>query len=85
MSDHLDIKAGSSLIVHSDIIYYESARASYPPSSIQSIRINAFVVDPRDRKLISTSSPKQFTEKDIEVIIRENSKNHSPAQWWTIR
>ena len=38
---HVEIKAGTNLSVHGDIIYYESARASYPLSSIQSIRINA--------------------------------------------
>ena len=38
---HVEIKAGTILSVHGDIIYYESARVSYPLSSIQSIRINA--------------------------------------------
>jgi len=42
-------------------------------------RMNAFVVDLKDRKLISTSSPKQFTEKDIEVIIRRDRELHSPS------
>lgn len=64
--------------------YLEKAKTSYSEETYRNRerryrRMNAFVVDLRDRKLISTSSPKQFTEKDIEVIIREDSKNHSPA------
>ena len=41
--------------------------------------MNAFIVGLREKKLISTSSPKQFTEKDIEVIIRKDMENHSPS------
>jgi len=64
--------------------YLEKAKTSYSDETYRNRerryrRMNAFVVDLREKKLISTSSPKQFTEKDIEVIIREDSKNHSPA------
>ncbi|MBR4203255.1 MAG: site-specific integrase [Candidatus Methanomethylophilaceae archaeon] len=64
--------------------YLEKAKTSYTDETIRNRerryrRMNAFVVDLRERKLISTSSPKQFTEKDVEVILREDSKNHSPA------
>ena len=64
--------------------YLEKAKTTYSDETYRNRerryrRMNAFVVDLRERKLISTSSPKQFTEKDVEVIIREDSKSHSPA------
>lgn len=64
--------------------YLEKAKTSYTDETIRNRerryrRMNAFIVDLRERKLISTSSPKQFTEKDVEVILREDSKTHSPA------
>ncbi|MBE6521838.1 MAG: site-specific integrase [Thermoplasmata archaeon] len=64
--------------------YLQKAKTSFTDETYRNRerryrRMNAFVVDLRERKLISTSSPKQFTEKDIEVILREDSQHHSPA------
>ena len=64
--------------------YLQKARTSYTDETYRNRerryrRMNAFIVDLRERKLISTSSPKQFTEKDIEVILREDIPLHSPA------
>ena len=64
--------------------YLQKARTSFTDETYKNRerryrRMNAFVVDLREKKLISTSSPKQFTEKDIEVILREDAQHHSPA------
>ena len=64
--------------------YMEKMSAVYSPETTANRirrynRMNAFVVDLKDRKIISTSSPKQFTEKDIEVIIRRDRELRSPS------
>ncbi len=64
--------------------YMEKMSAVYSPETTANRirrynRMNAFVVDLREKRLISTSSPKQFTEKDIEVIIRRDRELRSPS------
>jgi integrase/recombinase XerD len=67
--------------------YMEKMKITYSPETYANrsrryARMNAFLVDLRERKLISTTSPKQLTEKDVDIIIRKDMESHSPADMY---